>query len=110
MIRYDSLLQNATDIMTKCDSCFIAKCDRRLLQNASGFLLQNATVLLQNVTVIANCNDFIRKCDTYYKMRRLLQIVTAQATSWDILITELLSKFWKTEGKHSWYILFSAIR
>ena len=54
--------------MTKCDSCFIAKCDRRLLQNASGFLLQNATVLLQNVAVIANCNDFIRKCDVYYKL------------------------------------------
>ena len=34
----DILLQNATDIITKCDSYFIAKCD-----------------------------DFITKCDTYYK-------------------------------------------
>ena len=48
LIRYDSLLQNATDIMTKCDSYFITKCDRNLLQNASGFLLRNATALLQN--------------------------------------------------------------
>ena len=39
LIRYDSLLQNATDT--------IRKCDRSLLQNASDFLLQNATVLLQ---------------------------------------------------------------
>ena len=43
LIRYDSLLQNATDT--------IRKCDRRLLQNASGFLLQNPTVLLQFGTV-----------------------------------------------------------
>ena len=43
LIRYDSLLQNATDTTRKCD--------RSLLQNASGFLLQNATVLLQFGTV-----------------------------------------------------------
>ena len=30
----------------------IVKCDRTLLQNASDFLLQNATILLQNATVI----------------------------------------------------------
>ena len=50
-----------------------------LLQNASGFLLQNATVLLQNVTVTTNCNNFITKCDSYYKMRRLLQTATVQS-------------------------------
>ena len=55
---------------------FITKCDKSLLQNASGFLLQNATVLVQNVTVITNCDNFITKCDSYYKMRRLLQIAT----------------------------------
>ena len=56
LIRYDSLLQNATNVITKCDSYFITKCDRSLLQNASGFLLQNATV--------------ITKCDVYYKLRQ----------------------------------------
>ena len=76
LILYDSLLQNATDIITNCDSYFITKCNRSLLQNASGFLLQNATVLLQNVTVITNCDDFITWCDSYYKMRRLLKIAT----------------------------------
>ena len=64
LIRYGSLLQNATDIITKCDSKFITKCDKSLLQNVSGFLLQNATILLQNATVIT-------KCDSYYKMRCL---------------------------------------
>ena len=48
MIYYDTLLQNATDIVTKSDSYFIAKCDR---------------ILLQDATVIT-------------KMRRLLQIAT----------------------------------
>ena len=60
---YDSFLQNATDIITKCDSYFVTKCDRSLLQNAQGFLLQSATVLIQNATVIT-------KCDVYYKMRQ----------------------------------------
>ena len=71
LINYDSLLQNATDIITKCDSYFITKCDR-------SFLLQNATVLLQNVIIIRKCDDFITKCDSYYKMRSLLQIATVQ--------------------------------
>ena len=81
MIRYDSLLQNATDIVTKCDSYFVTKCDRNLLQNASGFLLQNATVLLQNAAVITDCDNFITNCDSYYKMGRLLQIGTVQRVS-----------------------------
>ena len=50
LIHYDSLLQNATNIITKCDNYFITKRDRSLLQNALGFLLQNASVLLQNAT------------------------------------------------------------
>ena len=57
LIRYDTLLQNATDIITKCDSYFNTKCDRSLLQNTSGFLLQNATVLLQNAMFITNCDS-----------------------------------------------------
>ena len=50
LIRYNSLLKNVTDINTKRDSYFITKCDRNLQQNESGFLLQNATVLLQIFT------------------------------------------------------------
>ena len=50
-IRYENLLQNVTVNITKYDSYFITKCNRSLLQNTSGFLLQNATVLLQNETL-----------------------------------------------------------
>ena len=38
------------------------KMQEMLFENGSGFSLQNATVLLQNVTVIT-------KCDVYYKLR-----------------------------------------
>ena len=37
LTHYDSLLQNATDIITKCDGYFITKCDRSYLQNGAGF-------------------------------------------------------------------------
>ena len=63
LIRYDILLQNATDIITKCDSYFVTKCDRSLSQNAIGYLLQNATILLENTAVIT-------KYDVYYKLRQ----------------------------------------
>ena len=46
--------------------------DKSLLQNALGFLLQNAIV-------IKNCDNFITKCNSYYKMQRLLQIATVHA-------------------------------
>ena len=65
------LLQNAIAIL-------LHKCDRSLLQNAPGFLLQNATVLLQNAAVIAKCDDFITKCNSNYKIQRLLQTALVQ--------------------------------
>ena len=58
------LLQNVTAIL-------FSKCDRNLLQNA--------TVLLQNVTVITKCDDFMTKRDSYYKMQRLSQIATVHS-------------------------------
>ena len=62
LVHYDTSLQNTTDIITKSDSYFIIKCDKSLLQNALDFLLENATFLLQNATVIT-------KFVAYYKMR-----------------------------------------
>ena len=53
LAHYDTLLQNATDIITKCDSYFITKCGKSL-QNVSVFLLQNVTVLLQNASYSRN--------------------------------------------------------
>ena len=55
MIHYDSLLQNATDIITKYDSCFITNYDRSLLQNASGFYYKMRQ-LFQNAMLITNCD------------------------------------------------------
>ena len=43
LVLNDTLWQYATDIDRKCNSC--------ILQNMSGFVLQNAAVLLQNMTV-----------------------------------------------------------
>ena len=43
LIRYNSLLQNATYIIAKYNSYFIIKYDRSLLQNVSGSSLQNAS-------------------------------------------------------------------
>ena len=63
-----TLLQNATDMITKHDRFFIRKCDKSLLQNVSAFLLQHATALLQNVTVVTKCNGCFTKCDSYYKI------------------------------------------
>ena len=72
LIRYDTLLRNVSDIIKKYDSYFI-----------------------RNVTFITNCNNFITKCDSYYKMRRLLQIVTVQWASQSYLqiLSVLLNKF-----------------
>ena len=67
LIHYDSLLQNATNI--------IRKCDRSLLQNLSGFLLQNATV--------------ITKCDVYYKLRQYT--VKIYIKNLQILVTEMFN-------------------
>ena len=64
MIHYDSQLQYATAIITKCNSYFITKSERSLLQNMSSFLLQNAIVSLQNVTTLLQNIDF------HYKLRQ----------------------------------------
>ena len=53
LVHFEAALHNARYIITKYDNT--------LSQNASGFSLQNTTVLLQNATVIAKCN-------VYYKM------------------------------------------
>ena len=65
MVHYDTFLQNETNVLTKCDKV--------LLQNGSDFLFQNATVLIQNASVIKKYFGFIRKCVNSCKMRRLLQ-------------------------------------
>ena len=57
-VHCNTLLQNATGIITICDSYFIKKCDKSLLQNGSAFLLQN-------VTVIIKCDVYAKYSDRY---------------------------------------------
>ena len=57
LLHDETVLQNSTNIITKCDSYFITKCDKHLLQYTSGFFT-------------SKCNSFIVKCDRYYKMQR----------------------------------------
>ena len=68
------LLQNPT-------GKFITKCEKSLLQNTSGCVSQNVTVLLQLATVITKCVDVITKYDSYYKLRSLLQNASVQNPS-----------------------------
>ena len=53
-------------------------CYDSLLQNASAILLQNATEVYYKMRQVF-CYKFT-KCDSYYNMRRLLQIATVQTT------------------------------
>ena len=68
LVHCKTLLQNATDIIIKCVSFFIRKCDKRLLQKISA----TATVLLQNQKVITKCDVFIKK------LRQLQQNASVQ--------------------------------
>ena len=52
MTVYCKMLQILLHIITQCESYFITKRERSLLQNASGFLLQN-------VTFITNCKRIL---------------------------------------------------
>ena len=72
----------------------ITKCDKSYYKVRQLFLLQRAMicyykvrrlfyykvrqVLLQSATDITKCDNFITKCDRYYKVRRLLQNATVQ--------------------------------
>ena len=58
LIHYDSLSQNATDIVTKCDRSF--------LQNMSGFFLQNATVITYcDITIVNEIVSIIAKACSF---------------------------------------------
>ena len=71
-----------TGISTKCNN-LITKYKKSLLQNASDVLLQNPTVLLQNVSVyqfyykMCQNTALYSKCDVYCKIRRYKGSVNA---------------------------------
>ena len=50
-----------------------------LLQSATAFFITKCDgLLLQSATSITKCDNFITKCDRYYKVRRLLESATIQ--------------------------------
>ena len=73
LVHNDTLLWNATVVITKCDNYFITESGKGLLQNVSSFLLQNVTGILQNVTVIIKWNFMTKK-------GRLLQDASAETS------------------------------
>ena len=64
LIRYDSLLQNATAILLQNATEVYYKM-RQVFYYKMRQLLQTATILLQTATVIT-------KCDVYYKLRQYM--------------------------------------
>ena len=61
--RYDTLLQNATDIT--------AKCDKSLLQNAAVFFTKCDSFITNCGDYISKCVRFvITKCDVFYKLQQ----------------------------------------
>ena len=59
--------------ITKCDKCYYKVRQLFLLQSAMVCYYKVRQVLLQSATSV------IRKCDRYYKVRRLLQSATVQS-------------------------------
>ena len=59
-------------------------------------------VLLQNATVITYCDVFTTKCNSYYKMRRLLHIETVQLATSHVPVTMFLHKC-----KRHWFCFFN---
>ena len=74
MIYHDSLQQNATDIITKCDGYFIAKYDRSLLQmrQVSYYKMRQ---LLQIATILITKCDIYYKCHVYYKLQQYVVFI-----------------------------------
>ena len=73
LVHYDTLLQNVTAI-------FLQNSTKVYYKMYQVSLLQNATVLWQYTTIVTKCIDFITKCDSFYKLRRLLQNGSVQSS------------------------------
>ena len=77
--------------ITKCDKCYYKVRQLFLLQSAMVcyykvrqlFYYKVRQVLLQSATGITKCDNFITKCDRYFKVRRLLQSATVCQTLGD---------------------------
>ena len=57
-VHFDTLLQNATDFITKGVRLYVAKCDKSLLHIIVSILLQNATVITNCVGTLEQFLEF----------------------------------------------------
>ena len=74
IVHYNTLLQNATDIITKCNSFFITKCDKSLLKKYVRFFIikfDNSLLKKHVRFFITKWDSFMTNCDSYYKMHRI---------------------------------------
>ena len=55
---------------------FTTKCDKCYYKVRQLFYYKARQVLLKSATGITKCDNFITKCDRYYKVRRLFQSAT----------------------------------
>ena len=73
--RYDSLLQNATDVITKCVWFFITKCDSFITKCNTYYKIPRFCYkmrqLLENATFITNCDstNMLHKCRRFEHSR-----------------------------------------
>ena len=82
LIRYDSLLQNTANIITKRDSYFITNCKMRKFYYKMRQLLQIVTIFLQNAIVVT-------KCDIYYELQQYtVPMTTIGFVLWSSCIQE----------------------
>ena len=80
--------------ITKCDKCYYKVRQLFLLQSAMVcyykvrqlYYSKVRQVLLQSATGITKCDNFITKCDRYYKVRRLLQSATVHTVVFHVSI------------------------
>ena len=112
MFHYHALIENKTDVITKCNNYLITKCDKSLLQNASGFLIQNPTVLLQFATVIKNGPillqnaTVITNCRVHYKICWYTGVLTPLLYWWNQIYWVIRGFNWSTSSWDPYHFSF----
>ena len=78
------ITHSAISFITNCDKCYyklrqvllqIATC---VIENCDKYYYKLRQVFMQSATIVLKCENFITKCDRYYKERLLLQSATKQ--------------------------------
>lgn len=65
LVNYDSLLKNATDIVTKYNSHFVTNYEKSLLRNVLRFYLKSATIYRQSLH--GDLHGYYKMCRFQYE-------------------------------------------